>query len=79
MTQRLPPPERENFTLGLAGYGFLNPEPSQAVRTVLPVSRQLSFPPTELEIALAEREGGVIATATHVHPTEPSCPKKAQK
>lgn len=60
--QRLPPSEPENFILSLAGYGSINPEPNQAGRTILPVSRRLTFPPIELDIALVEqkREAAVI-------------------
>lgn len=96
MAQRLPLPGPENFTLGLAGYGFLNSKPSQAPGTIPPVSRQLSFPQTELDVALAEQkrqgavivlleqrleeqEGGMVVTSTHVHPAEPSRPKKIHK
>lgn len=54
MPERIPLPGPKNFTLGLAGYKSLNTTPNQAGRVVLSVSCQLSYPPTELEIALAE-------------------------
>lgn len=56
MSERIPLPGPKNFTLGLAGYKSLNTTPNQAGRVVLPVSCQLSYPPTELEIALAEQK-----------------------
>lgn len=63
MAHCLPPLGPENCTLGLAGYGSLNLEPSQTERTVPPVSRQLSFPQTELHIALAEQKCQVAVIA----------------
>lgn len=56
MSGQILPPSSENFTLGLAGFGTINHEPSEVGRTVLPVSRQLIYPPTELEINLSEQK-----------------------
>lgn len=63
MSERIPPPGSENFILSLAGYGSLKTTPNQAGRVILPVSHQHFYPPTELEIALAEqkRQAEVIA------------------